>query len=205
MTSLPTSGSPQKVKRRHRILKSFAFLLTLFIFAAAGLLLAYHLGWFDARIQQLIVSRIENSTGGKVELQRFHFDLFELRASLEGFTLHGREPEGTPPLFHADSLVAEIQIDSFWHKKISLLDLKIVHPQVHVRYNQDGSSNLPVLKPSQPGSKPLRVRVFEFAIHHLELDNGTLLYNDTRVPLAAEGSNVNFALDWRPPPASSTL
>jgi len=186
------SNSPRK---RH-ILHWPAVLLTLVLFAVTGLLLAFEFGWFDAPIRNAIVSRIQNLTGAQVELDRFHFQLFALRATLEDFTLHGREPEGTPPLFHADKLVAEIQIDSLWHKKVSLRGLVIDRPQVHVRFNQDGTSNVPTLKPAQPGSKPFRVRLFEFAIHHLQLNDGTLLYNDTRVPLAAEGNNFTFVMDW---------
>jgi len=157
--------------------------------------LAFEWGWFDTPVRDLVVRRLSQLTGGEVEMQRFHFDLFTLRVNLEGITIRGKEPSGTPPLFHADSMTAGIQVDSFWNKKFSLRDLRAVHPAVHVRFNGDGSSNLPVLKPPKAGAKPLRERLFEFAIHHLELDDGSLLYNDVRVPLVAQGDNFNFAID----------
>src|ERR1700683_1290437 len=157
--------------------------------------LAFEWGWFDTPVRDLVVRRLSQLTGGEVEMQRFHFDLFTLRANLEGIPIRRKEPSGTPPLFHADSMTAGIQVDSFWNKKFSLRDLRAVHPAVHVRFNGDGSSNLPVLKPPKAGAKPLRERLFEFAIHHLELDDGSLLYNDVRVPLVAQGDNFNFAID----------
>jgi len=128
-----------------------------------------------------------------------------LRADLKGLTIRGREPAGTPPLFHADSLIVGVQVDSFWGKKVSLRDVRVVRPAIHLRFNADGTSNLPILKPPKPESRPLRERLFEFAIHHLELDDGTLLYNDVRVPLVAQGDNLNFALDWGFTPAGAPL
>ncbi len=135
-------------------------------------------------------------TGGHVELTHFHFAPFSLRVELQGLTVHGMEPAGTPPLFHTDYMVATIQIDSFWQKKVSLKDLRILKPEVHVRFNADGTSNIPPQRTPQTNGKPFRVRLFEFAIRHLELDEGTLLYNDVRAPLVAEGDNFNFAMDW---------
>ena len=94
-------------------------------------------------------------------------------------------------------MVAKIQIDSFWQKKVSLKDLRILKPEVHVRFNADGTSNIPSRQTPQTNGKPFRVRLFEFAIRHLELDEGTLLYNDAaHRKLVAEGDNFNFAMDW---------
>lgn len=190
----------QKPKRKRRWLRRILHTLLTLVIVLSGIVAigfaVYKAGWFDDWIREAVVHRIEQVTGGKVELKRFHLALFDLRVELTGLTVHGREPEGTPPLFHADSLIAAIQIDSFWHKKISLKELRILHPSVHVRFNADGSSNVPAPKISQPNARPLRERLFEFAIRHVELDDGTILYNDVRTPLAAEGDNFNLALDW---------
>lgn len=154
------------------------------------------IGWFDAPMHDAIVGQIEKVTGGRVELTRFHFSPFTLRAELTGLTVHGLEPEGTPPLFHADYVLTTIQVDSFWHKKISLRDLRIIRPAVHVRFNADGTSNVPAPRTPQNNKTPLRERLFEFAIRHLEFDDGTILYNDVRAPLVAEGNNFDLSLDW---------
>jgi translocation and assembly module TamB len=194
-----------KPKRRRGWLRWLALVAAAFILLVGGLGLAFQWGWFDAPVRNLVVARLSQLTGGQVELTGFHFNLFTLRADLKGLTIHGREPAGTPPLFHADSLIVGIQVDSFWGKKVSLRDVRAVRPDIHLRFNADGSSNLPILKPPKPDSLPLRERLFEFAIHHLELDDGTLLYNDVRVPLVAQGDNFNFALDWGQTPAGAPL
>lgn len=189
-----------KPKRKRRWMRwivrtALVFVAVIALIAITGIA-ALELGWFDGLMRNAVIRRIEQVTGGAVQLSHFHVAPFTLRVELTGLTVHGREPEGTPPLFHSDLVVASIQVDSFWHKKISLKALRILRPSVHVRFNADGSSNVPALKISQSSAKPLRERLFEFAIRHIELDDGTLLYNDVRTPLAAEGDNFDLVLDW---------
>jgi translocation and assembly module TamB len=181
------------LRRTAKILLSLGVVLVL---AVIVLVIALAIGWFDAPMRNSVVGQIERVTGGRVELTHFHFAPFSLRVELQGLTVHGLEPDGTPPLFRTDYMVASIQVDSFWHKKVSLKDLRILKPEVHVRFNADGTSNVPPPRTPQANNKPFRVRLFEFAIRHLELDDGTLLYNDVRIPLVAEGDNFNFAMDW---------
>jgi translocation and assembly module TamB len=192
----PQAESKAKRNWPRRIVRTLLSLAVVLVLAVAALVIALAIGWFDAPMRNSVVSQIERVTNGRVELKHFHFAPFSLRVELQGLTVHGLEPDGTPPLFHTDYLVARIQVDSFWHKKVSLKELRILKPEVHVRFNADGTSNLPPPRTPQANSKPFRVRLFEFAIHHLELDEGTLLYNDVRAPLAAEGDNFNFSMDW---------
>ncbi len=196
----PNPASEPKAKRKRswprrivRTLLALGFLLVLFVVA---LVIALGIGWFDVPMRNAVVAQIQRVTGGQVELNHFHFAPFSLRVELQGLTVHGTEPDGTPPLFHTDYLVASIQVDSFWQKKVSLKDLRVLKPEVHVRFNADGTSNLPTRSTPQTNGKPFRVRLFEFTICHLELDDGTMIYNDVRTPLVAEGSNFNFAMDW---------
>ncbi len=196
----PNPAPEPKAKRKRiwprRIAKTLVSLAFVLVLAIVALVIALAIGWFDAPMRNSVVGQIERVTGGRVELTHFHFAPFSLRVELQGLTVHGLEPDGTPPLFHTDYMVASIQVDSFWHRKVSLKDLRILKPEVHVRFNADGTSNVPPPRTPQTNNKPFRVRLFEFAIRHLELDDGTLLYNDVRMPLVAEGDNFNFAMDW---------
>lgn len=195
-----TEKEKPKVKRKRRWLRRiFRALLGLVLLLAAAVgvgIIGLALGWFDGPMRNAIVVRIQKITGGRVELTRFHFSPFSLRAEITGLTIHGNEPDGTPPLFHADFVVADIQVDSFWNKKVSLRALRMLRPEVHVRFNTDGTSNVPPPQGAQASARPLRERLFEFAIRHLELVDGSILYNDVRTPLVAEGDNFNLAVDW---------
>jgi translocation and assembly module TamB len=192
-------------KRKRWWLRIFVSLLVLLVVLIGAGILGLQEGWFNGPIRNAIVRRIEQATQGRVELAGFHFDLFALRATLDGLTIHEREPAGTPPFFHADSIDVQLHLISFWHRKINLRDLVVVHPQVHLEFAKDGTSNLPVLPPPKPGAKPFRQQIFDLAIGHLALEDGTILYNNQRVPLVVEGNNFNFALDWGQPSSGLPL
>ncbi|MBI1749352.1 MAG: translocation/assembly module TamB domain-containing protein [Acidobacteria bacterium] len=144
-----------------------------------------------------VIARIEKMTGGRVELKEFRFSVVGLRAELDDFTLHGREPEGTPPFFHADKLVVDLRVVSFFRRKITLDEVRMEKPNVHVRIDKEGRSNAPAPKTERPAGQPWRERIFELTIRELRVDHGQLLINDVRVPLAAEGGEFNFALEFR--------
>jgi translocation and assembly module TamB len=152
-------------------------------------------GWADDYLKRAVVTQIERITSGGVELQQFHFDPLRLRVTLGELTVHGREPAGTPPFFRADRLEVGLRIDSFWGHKISVGDVEIIRPEVHVRIERDGSSNVPAPRVN-PAGKPLRERVFELLVRRLRLDDGEILFNDVRVPLVAEGGQFSLAVDY---------
>jgi translocation and assembly module TamB len=156
-------------------------------------------GWADDWIREAVVEQIRNFTGEGVELQSIHIDPLDLQVTMQDFTVRGREPSGTPPLFHADRLVVAVNIDNFWGRKVSLRNLELIQPSIHIRVEGDGSSNVPAPRPSaQPRSPgpPLRERLFAFVTRRLRIVDGQLLVNDVRMPLVASGDRFNFAVDY---------
>ena len=82
--------------------------------AAIVALLAGILIWTgiaDRWVRHIIVSDVDASTGGRAELGAVRIEWFSLRATLENFTLHGKEAAGAAPLFHADRIVAVVRGD----------------------------------------------------------------------------------------------
>lgn len=152
-------------------------------------------GAADDYARRTIVSQIQKLTSSTAELGAFHFNPWALRVTLSSFTIHGREPAGTQPFFHADRIVAGLRIDSIWARKVSLRNLELTHPFLHIRVERDGSVNLPITRRTTQ-SKPFRERVFEVVVRRLRLDNGELLFNDVRVPLVAEGGRFDFSIDY---------
>ncbi len=147
--------------------------------------------------RQGVIAQIEKMSGGRVELKEFRFSVFGLRAELEDFTLHGREPEGTPPFFHAALLFVDMRVVSFLERTVALDEVRIEKPVVHVRIDKEGKSNVPFPKTEQPAGIPWREQIFNLTIRELRLNQGMALINDVRVPLAAEGGEFSLALDFR--------
>jgi len=199
MTSpVPTKRMTPLRKKLQRVLK-FVVLAALVVLLAVCL--AIWTGLADRWARHAFVAQLEKLTGGRVELGDFRFRLLRLRFQVTNLTIHGLEPERTPPLFHADELLVDFRVDSILRRKISLNELRVDHPAVHIRIEADGQSNVPAPKTTSTLKRPIRERIFELAIRQLRLHDGTILYNDVRVPLAAEGGQFNFALDFHVPAA----
>ena len=164
----------------------------------SGLAILYVIasGLADRWARRAIVERIEKATGARVELGNFHFAWMGLTARFDGLTLHGREREGSPPLFHADSLQVGIHIESFWGRKITLGNVLMSHFSANVRVEKDGSSNIPEPKIAVAAGRPDARSLFELKIAQLRLDDGAIIWNDTRVPLEAKGGNFEFGMDY---------
>src|SRR5258708_29277138 len=185
-------------KWKWRWLRHVAWVLAakvfLIVLALIGVAIFFGSGDGNPIIQRFIVHRLETVTGGHVALKAISIRWISLEITLKGLVIHGREPAGTEPLFAADEVQAGLRIDSFWGRKVSLNDLLVQKPEVHIRVEKDGSSNVPV--PQNASSrKPARETLFDLRIRRLQLQNGWILYNDVRTPLAVEGDNLRLALD----------
>ena len=187
----------KKGRRLKTILKRLVVTaLAIVASAALAVFLVLWTGLADRWMRSAVIGEIEKMTGGRVELENFHFDPWHLRVELGNLTIHGSEPSGTPPFFHADSIFINLRGEAFWRRKISLRDLRMERPMVHVRFDAGGRSNVPAPQPRTNPGKPFRERLFELAIGHVQLDDGQIVYNDVRVPLVAQGGAFHFTMDY---------
>ena len=135
---------------------------------AALLILAVVAGYFylhTSSFQQLAIHKIVEqanlATGGKTEIGGLDFQLSNLTAHLYNITVRGTESTDQPPLLHADKLTVGLKIVSALHHQVSLNELVVEHPVVHVQVNRDGKNNLPTAPPSQSSS---HTSVFDVAV-----------------------------------------
>jgi translocation and assembly module TamB len=155
-------------------------------------------GIVDPWLERQAVRQIAQRTGARVDLGGFQVSLWHLHARLDNLTLHGLESASEPPLFHADRVEAGLHIVSFWGRKVSLDELIVTHPQVYVRVDANGRNNLPT-PPVHETSRPWRDTLFDLTIGRLELNAGSLQYNDRRVPLDVRGQNLVFRMQYDRP------
>ena len=183
-------------KRKFGLKHGLALVIALTVVLGLVAMYVVASGLADHWARRAIIERLERASGARIELGNVHVEWWNLRVEFDGLTLHGREPAGTPPLFHADRLRADIHVESFWGRKISLGNMDLSHFSVHFRVERDGSTNFPAPKtPSQPG-KPAIQSLFDLKIARLALRDGEILWNDTSVPLVAAGGNFEFAMDY---------
>jgi translocation and assembly module TamB len=153
-------------------------------------------GLADRWARKTIVDELQQTTGARVELGNFHITWRALTARFDGLTLHGREPGGSPPLFHADLLQFQFHIDSFWGRKISLGSVEMARFSAHIQVAKDGSTNLPGPQVHVPSGPPNVQGLFSLKIDQLQLTQGELLFKDEKIPLEASGGRFEFAMNY---------
>jgi translocation and assembly module TamB len=160
-----------------------------------GVVIFFGSGAGNPLIQRLVTSRLELMTGGKVELRGLSIQWLKMRVTLIGLVIHGNEPAGTEPLFTAEEAQAALRIDSFWGRRISLSELAVQKPHVHIRVAKNGATNVPA--PQRPASsrKTASERLFELQIRRLLLADGWILYNDLKTSLTVHGGDLRFSLE----------
>jgi len=185
-------------RRKWRWLRHVAWVLgakvLLILLILGGVAIFFGSGAGNPLIHRYVVKRLEKMTGGQVTLGSISIRWLSLEVRLKGLVIRGREPADTEPLFAADEVQAGLRIDSFWGRKVSLNELLVQRPQLHIRIEKNGTSNIPVLQGAST-RKPARETLFDLHIRRLQLQNGWILYNDVRTPLAVEGDNLRLALD----------
>jgi translocation and assembly module TamB len=160
-----------------------------------GVVIFFGSGAGNPLIQRLVTSRLERMTGGKVELRGLSIQWLRMRVTLSGLVIHGNEPVGTEPLFTAEEAQAALRIDSFWGRRISLSELAVEKPRVHIRVSKNGATNVPAPPRLASKGKPVSETLFELQIRRLLLADGWILYNDMKTPLTVHGGDLRFSLD----------
>ncbi|HZP16598.1 MAG TPA: translocation/assembly module TamB domain-containing protein [Terriglobales bacterium] len=182
------------IAARLRKLTRYLFLaFLLFLLGISALLWYVTTDSFQEMVRARLVASLERSTGGRVEIGRFHVVPLRFQMEVHDLTIHGREPTGEAPLVHVDSMVALVNFSSVLGAKISFHSLTLEHPVVHIIFYPDGSTN-------QPGPTPGKAGDFEqllaLSIDRLQVHGGELLWQDQRLLLQGDSNDLSAALDY---------
>ncbi len=167
------------------------------LFAVLVASIAWFLGspTFENLVRHRVVAELEKATGGKVELQSLHWDVSKLEIEGKGLTIHGLELATEAPLAHVDRLYIRLHIVSLLKTSIDLQQLVLDQPVVHIIVKPDGSTNVPEPKVKSTGD-PMQ-QLFDLAIGRAELRNGTLLWNDQKLPLDFKANDVALDMSYQ--------
>ena len=165
------------------------------VLAILSVIVFFASGAGNPLLSRVLIHKLEAATGGKAELHGLSIHWLSLRANLKGLVIHGREPKGTQPLFSADEVHAQLRIDSFWGRRVSLNELIVKQPHVHIQVDKNGTTNFPVSARKGSSQKPARETLFDLRIRRLVLEDGWILYNEAKTPLAVKGGDLQLVLD----------
>jgi len=165
---------------------TLASLMALIVIGAVGGYFYLKSSGFQEFALRRIITQVDQSTGGRAQIRAFDFNLSTLTAHLYDIVIRGKESAGAPPLLQIDKLTVGLKIKSVFRRQISLSELVIEHPVVHLQVDRDGNSNVP---PTPPSSGP-STSIFDLAVGHVALGNGEVNYNDRKTPLDADLHNL---------------
>src|SRR5258706_5600132 len=151
----------------------------LLLLVVLGVLIV-HTHAFTRFLLAKIVQRAEQSTGAHIAIQKLDVHWFPFTADVYGVVVHGQEKGGEPPLLQAEHLGVSLGIRALLKKEVDLYAINVDRPIVTLRVDARGNTNLPQAPPSQSSSK------FSVIVRHASLRDGTVIYNDEQIPLAAE-------------------
>jgi translocation and assembly module TamB len=173
-----------------------ALILTL---VSVVLLLQSH--WLYNHVRTWLITKVETATGGRVEIGAFRLDWKLLRAEVDDFTLHGTEPPGKPPLFHATSVAVGLKIVSLFRRDIDIQYLDVAAPQIDLIVGPDGRTNVPQPKIPSSGKQDASETILKLAINRFTLWNGEFEVNSQqKSPFELHGQNLNANLLYEAPP-----
>jgi translocation and assembly module TamB len=157
-------------------------------------LIVIQTNWFQGRVRQQIISSTENATGGQAQVGGFSFHWQNLRATIHNFTIHGNEPAGSPPLFHAKTVEVGLDLTSPLRGLVHIAWLMVDEPEIHLIVYPDGHTNLPA--PKTKSTTSTLETIVNLAIGRFDVRNGSITVADRRTSFSARGENLRAHLDY---------
>ncbi len=163
--------------------------------AVTGLHLLAQSEWFEQKIRERLVAGLQEASGGRVEIGGVDFSLLGRSLELRQLTIHGTENPLKPPLLEIPEVALRFGIDSLMRRQVSLRELRLSDPTVHIEVAADGSSNVP--RPAIAENPTSVLDLFDVAVGLFELDRGSIYWNGTRydITFSAEDFSVRTQFD----------
>ena len=172
-------------------------IVLLAVVIAAGLYLSSDS--FANRVRLKVISKLEEITGGRVELKTFRWNLSKLQFEADDLTIHGLEPAGEVPYAHADHLNIQVKIIALFSGQIGLRYAGLERPVIHIMVLSDGSTNQPVPKVEREHKGSAVDELFKLAMDRFEMHDGVLLWNDQRIPFDLAGEQLKSTITYDAP------
>ncbi|MGD1107204.1 MAG: hypothetical protein ABR865_09170, partial [Terracidiphilus sp.] len=205
----PPRGPRSRLRRfflRHFPLSLAAAAVLLILTAVAAYFIASSAA-FENLVRKRLIAQIENATGGRAEIGSFHWRLLHLEAEAGGVVIHGTEDPNEVPYAEIDRLRVQVSIFGFLTPHISLRDLEIVRPQLHLIVYRDGSTNQPRPRRPEKSSKSAVDTLFDLRASQITVEHGTLDYDDRAaafdnrhryLPLDFKAGDVSLQMIYAP-------
>jgi len=145
--------------------------------------------WFQHVLERRVIAKLEDLTGGHVEVGHFRFKPWLFQITLQNFVIHGSEASGEPPLISVRELDAALSPQQLLSRRLRLRHLDMNELQVHLRINPQGGTNLPI-PPEQTSARQGLAGLMDLSIGRLTVSHSVFFWNDQRQPLDLDSREV---------------
>ncbi|MBV9613378.1 MAG: hypothetical protein JO091_12965, partial [Acidobacteriaceae bacterium] len=170
--------------------------LALFCALLATALYTIETNWFKNKVREHVVTAIEQSTGGRVDIGEFTYSWRTLTADFRNLDVHGTEAPRSQPLFHADSVRVQLHLVSIFERNIDVGSLIVTHPKVHILLAGDGATNIPPPKLGRRSAGETIEALLNLKVQRFEFRDGVFEIDTRRLPLRARGENLFLMLTY---------
>jgi translocation and assembly module TamB len=174
---------------------SLAAIATFLVFAAVVVYFIASSAGFENWMRKRIIAQVETATGGRTEISSFHWRLLHLEAEARGVVIHGTEDSNEAPYAEIDRLRVQVSIFGLFTPQISLRDLEIVQPRLHLIFYRDGSTNQPSPRTPQKRGKSGLDTFFDLRAGQITVEQGMLDLDDRAASFDAQ--NRFLPLDFK--------
>lgn len=180
---------PHPPRRRHGRVRRWV--VRPFVWGLLFLVTLVFVAWFflespyaHRRTADLVVARAEELLNRDIQVGRVEYSLVDLSFELHDVVISGPQPDD--PDF---ARVPVVRVDFSWRnlrqRVLRLQQIDIVRPYVYLRFNPDGTSNLPQLRTR----KGARSR-FQVQIGRVVVEEGIVEMDEIRLPLELDARAV---------------
>ena len=152
---------------------------------------------FRNYVRDKIIATMDSAAGGRAEIGNFAFNARDLRAHIDHFVVHGKEPPGAAPFLDVRSIDLQVKLFNGWKNLIGLESFFADHPVVNVMMLEDGGTNIPSPETvKKPGDTSVLETVVDLAVRSFTIKDGLLQLSGRQTDFSAHGENLNVALKW---------
>jgi translocation and assembly module TamB len=188
--------SPPPATRPRRLRRVLAAAALLSIILAVGLGIYLNSDSFRESVRQRVIAELRQMTGGKVELESFAWKLSSLEFEARNVTIHGREAAGEVSYAHADRIVVDVKIVSFFSRKISLESVAMDGLVFHLMVYPDGTTNQPSLQPATVAQETPTQSLFDLAVKQITARKATLMLDQEKIPFDLDGKDISAGMSY---------
>jgi translocation and assembly module TamB len=149
---------------------------------ALASLIVMSTGWFQHVLERQVITRLENITGGRVEIGHFRFKPWLFQITLQKLVIHGSEGAGKPPLVSVRDVEVGLSPGQFLRRRLRLRHVDMDGLQVHIQTDPQGVTNLPRPQEQTSAQEGL-ASLMNLSIGRLTVSHSAFFWNDQVEPV----------------------